>query len=231
MYTPIRILVVEDDDDISGLLCGILRGSGYEPQPAYSGTEALLQLERQAWDMVLLDLMLPGLAGEEVLARIRQAGDMPVLILSAKDERRTKIDLLRTGADDYITKPFDIEEVSARVDSHLRRFRRMPALSAETPLRHKNAVLDKETMTISVRGAPLPLTAREYDIMALLLASPKKLFTKANLFESVWREPFYGGEENTINVHISNLRSKLAKYDPGVEYIETIWGMGYRLKP
>lgn len=230
MNNPVRILVVEDDEDINGLLCGILRRSGYLPESAYSGTEALLRLERQEWHMVLLDLMLPGLAGEEVLARIRQSGDMPVLILSAKDDRQTKIDLLRTGADDYITKPFDIEEVSARIDSHLRRFSRTPPPSVVEPLKHKNAVLNRETMTVTVSGAPLSLTAREYDIMALLMSSPKKLFSKANLFESVWGEPFIGGEENTINVHISNLRSKLAKADPGEEYIETIWGMGYRLK-
>lgn len=238
MDTPIRILVVEDDDDINGLLCGILRRSGYSPEPAYSGTEARLQLERQEWHMVLLDLMLPGLAGEEVLALIRRRGNMPVLILSAKDERQTKIDLLRSGADDYITKPFDIEEVSARIDSHLRRYSRTPSSSIGAQLKHKNATLDPETRTLTVTGAgagknavhPLALTAREYEIMALLMSSPKKLFTKANLFESVWGEPFIGGEENTINVHISNLRSKLAKADPGEEYIETIWGMGYRLK-
>jgi len=227
---PIRILVVEDDDDINGLLCGILRRSGYSPESAYSGTEALLRLERQEWHMVLLDLMLPGLAGEEVLARIRQSGDMPVLILSAKDERQTKIDLLRTGADDYITKPFDIEEVSARIDSHLRRYSRMSPSRAEGTLKHKNAILDREARTLTACGTPLVLTAREYEIIALLMSSPKKLFTKANLFESVWGEPFIGGEENAINVHISNLRSKLAKADPGEEYIETIWGMGYRLK-
>jgi len=242
MDAPIRILVVEDDDDINGLLCGILRRSGYSPEPAYSGTEALLRLEGREWHMVLLDLMLPGLAGEQVLARIRQSGDMPVLILSAKDERQTKIDLLRSGADDYITKPFDIEEVSARIDSHLRRYSRTPSPSIGARLKHKNATLDQETKTLTVIGAgasagagkntvhSLALTAREYEIMALLMSSPKKLFTKANLFESVWGEPFIGGEENTINVHISNLRSKLAKADPGEEYIETIWGMGYRLK-
>ncbi|MBB6673670.1 response regulator transcription factor [Cohnella nanjingensis] len=230
MEKPVHIMVVEDDDDINRLLCSVLRKSGYVPQPAYSGTEALLYLEKQKWNMILLDLMLPGLSGEELLNRIGKYGSIPVLILSAKEERQTKIDMLRTGADDYITKPFDIEEVSARIDSHLRRYRRVPTPAENQLLKHKNAILDLDAKKVTVGGSPLSLTAREYDILALLMTSPKKLFTKANVFESVWDEAFIGGEENTINVHVSNLRSKLSKADPGEEYIETIWGMGYRLK-
>lgn len=230
MEKPIHIMVVEDDNDINRLLCSILRKSGYVPQPAYSGTEALLYLEKQEWHMILLDLMLPGLSGEELLARIGKHGSVPVLILSAKEEKQTKIEMLRTGADDYITKPFDIEEVSARIDSHLRRYRRVPPRTENHLLKHKNAILDREAKTVTVGSTELALTAREFDILELLLRSPKKLFTKANLFESIWGEAFIGGEENTINVHVSNLRGKLAKADSDEEYIETIWGMGYRLK-
>ncbi|MBB6636884.1 response regulator transcription factor [Cohnella thailandensis] len=230
MEKPVHVLVVEDDDDINRLLCGVLTRSGYIPQPAYSGTEALLYLDRQVWSLVLLDLMLPGLRGEELLAAIGAKGDTPVIVITAENERETKIAALKTGADDYVTKPFDLEEVSARVDSLLRRFRRLPAAVPPKLLRHKDLVVDPEAKSATVGGRELSLTAREYDILELFLSSPKKLFSKANVFESVWGEAFLGGEENAINVHMSNLRNKLAKANPDEDYIETIWGMGYRLK-
>jgi len=226
----VRILVVEDDDDINQLLCSVLRGSGYSPQPAYSGTEAQLYLDKEDWALVLLDLMLPGKRGEELLAEIGEKYRYPVIVVTAEGERESKITALKTGADDYITKPFDLEEVSARVDSLLRRYLRVPAPSAPKLLRHKDLTLDPNLKAAAVGDTELTLTAREYDILALLLSNPKKLFTKANLFESVWGEDFIGGEENAINVHMSNLRGKLAKVNPNEEYIETIWGMGYRLK-
>lgn len=229
MDKPISILVVEDDDDINHLLCNVIRKSGYFPQPVYSGTEAMIYLEKQEWDMVLLDLMLPGMTGEEVLAKISEHYPVPVMIISAKLEQQTKIDALRTGADDYITKPFDIEEVSARIDSHLRRFRRTSQPSKSKKLRHKDICVDTDSKTVSVNGTELIFTAREYAILVLLMSSPKKVFTKANLFESVWNEDFHG-DDNTINVHMSNIRSKLSNANPNEEYIETIWGTGYRLK-
>ncbi|MED3801708.1 response regulator transcription factor [Lysinibacillus xylanilyticus] len=229
MAQLINILVVEDDNDINQLLCNIVEKSGYVSQSAFSGTEALIYLEKQNWDMVLLDLMLPGMNGEEILSKITQQSDTPVLIISAKLELQTKIDALRSGADDYITKPFDIDEVSARIDSHLRRYRRMQNLPSKKELRHKNLVIDTEAKKVVVEGNSLAFTAREYDILVLLMSSPNKIFTKENVFENVWNEPFYG-DDNTINVHMSKIRSKLSKASPNIEYIETIWGMGYRLK-
>jgi len=142
---------------------------------------------------------------------------------------QTKIDALRAGADDYITKPFDIEEVSARIDSCLRRYRRVVNVPITNQIRHKDLVIDTDAKKTSVNGKELKLTALEYEILFLLISSPKKVFTKANLFESVWDEEFCG-DDNTINVHMSNIRSKLSKANSDEEYIETIWGMGYRLK-
>ncbi|MEC0178718.1 response regulator transcription factor [Paenibacillus favisporus] len=225
-----HILVVEDDNDISGLLCSIVRRSGYTAQPAFSGTEALLYLKQQPWDMVLLDLMLPGLSGEEVLNEAREHGAPPVMIISAKGDQSRKIAALRGGADDYITKPFDIEEVSARIDSHLRRVHRAANSAKPVIYSHKNLLLDPEAKTVHADGEPISLTAREFDILHLLMASPKKVFSKSNLYESIWGEEFLG-DDNTVNVHMSNLRSKLAKACPGEEWIETVWGIGYRLKP
>ncbi|WP_058304123.1 response regulator transcription factor [Gorillibacterium timonense] len=230
MNQPIHILVAEDDSDISKLLCSMMKKSGYIPQPAFSGTEALLYLEQRHWSMVLLDLMLPGMSGEELLERIGEYGDIPVMILSAKVEQESKVLALRGGAIDYITKPFDIEEVSARIDTHLRLYARLAQPALPAVLQHKGLVVDLSAKSVIAEGTVLMLTAREFEILALLMSSPKKVFTKANLYESVWNEPFHG-DDNTMNVHVSNLRGKLAKAAPGQEWIETVWGMGYRLKP
>lgn len=230
MNNPIHILVAEDDNDISRLLCSIIKKSGYIPQPAFSGTEALLYLEKRKWSMILLDLMLPGLSGEELLQQIQDCGGIPIIVISAKSEPQTKVSVLRGGANDFITKPFDIEEVSARIDAQLRLYARMGKPALPDILQHKGLLLDRDSMTAMVDGAELNLTAREFDILALLLSSPKKVFTKSNLYERVWGEAFYG-DDNIINVHISNLRGKLSKAAPNSEFIETIWGMGYRLKP
>jgi DNA-binding response OmpR family regulator len=230
MNNPIHILVAEDDNDISRLLCSIIKKSGYIPQPAYSGTEALLYLEQRQWSMLLLDLMLPGLSGEELLERIDRRDDMPIIIISAKGEPMTKVSALRGGADDFITKPFDVEEVSARIDSQLRIYARIAQPAFPNVLQYKGLVLDRDAKSVTAEGAELTLTAREFEILSLLMSIPKKVFTKANLYERVWQEPFYG-DDNIINVHLSNLRSKLSKAAPGSDFIETVWGMGYRLKP
>ncbi|OAK70684.1 response regulator transcription factor [Lederbergia galactosidilytica] len=229
MTEGIRILVVEDDNDINQLLCNIIKKNGYIPQPVYSGTEAMLYLEKKEWDMVLLDLMLPGMSGDEILTKIAEQSNVPVIIISAKLDQPTKIGMLRTGADDYITKPFDIEEVSARIDSHLRRYKRINKLANTKKLIYKDIEIDTEAKTVFVQGKALNLTAREFGILVLFLTSPEKVFTKKNLFESVWHEAYYG-DENIMNVHISNIRNKLAAINPNEQYIETIWGMGYRLK-
>lgn len=228
LTTSIQILIIEDDDDINTLLCKIIRNSGYNAQPAYSGTEALIYLERGHWDLVLLDLMLPGLKGEEVLQKIREKGNIPVIVISAKTEKETRIGMLKKGADDFISKPFDVDEVAARIESVLRRSRLVSKQPVQK-LNHKDIEVDLDSKTVTVNGEEVILTSREYQILTLLMHSPKKVYSKANVFESVWKEPFHG-DDNTVNVHMSNLRTKLASVNPDEEYIETIWGMGYRMK-
>lgn len=225
----INVLVIEDDNDINQLLCRIIKKSNYFPQPAYSGTEALIYLEKKNWDLVLLDLMLPGMTGEEILEKITSKDSIPVIIISAKSEQQTKVKGLRSGADDFISKPFDVEEVSARIDSLLRRYKRAIEAPKRNQVVHKDIQLDLDAKMVVVNGISLTLTVREYTILVLLMTSPNKVFSKSNLFESVWNEPFHG-DDNTVNVHMSNLRNKLSKANPNEEYIETIWGMGYRLK-
>lgn len=178
MNNPIHILVAEDDSDISNLLCNIIKNSGYVPQPAYSGTEALLYLEQRKWSMLLLDLMLPGMSGEELLERIQDRDNMPVIIISAKGESQTKVSALRGGANDFITKPFDNEEVSARIDAQLRLYARMRQPVLPDVLQHKGLLLDRDSMKVMIHGTELNLTAREFELLALMMSAPKKVFTK-----------------------------------------------------
>lgn len=218
-----NILVVEDDKEINDLLCNILKQDGYDTVSVFSGNQALLEFQKDHLDMVLLDLMLPGISGEELLKDYRHISNTPVIIISAKDETAVKVDMLRTGADDYITKPFDNEEVLARVESNLRRSRGCPsALLVAGPLE-----FNTETNCCKVSGQPVSLTGTEMKILKLLMENPQKLFTKANLFTSVWKEP-YRYDDNAVNTHISNLRRKLKSACPDRDFIETVWGIGYK---
>jgi len=224
-----RILVVEDDTDISNMLVDLLAQNGYEGVPAYSGTEALLVLERQRFSLILLDLMLPGKAGEQVLEELRagKAPDTPVIAVSAIGETGRKVELLSMGADDYVTKPFDNDELLARIQVQLRRADKA-APETGPVLIFGNLTLDSQGMVASLGGESLSLTKRELLILQLLMENPKKVFTKGNIYESVWGEEFWG-DENTVNVHISNLRQKLAKRSPDKEYIQTVWGIGFKM--
>ena len=220
-----KILIVEDDVNINNLLKGALSQKGYTCGQAFSGTEAALWLEKESWMLVLLDLMLPGMTGEEVLQLIRRQGDTPVIVLTAKDAMEEKLDLLTSGADDYITKPFDINEVIARVQIQLRH-----AGQEEEPDRIEcgGITLDDKTHQIWVDGQEiLHLTRQEYAILELLIRHPKQVFRKEAIFTYAWEEE-YMGETKTLDVHISNIRKKL-KAVTDKEYIQTVWGIGYRL--
>ena len=228
---PYQILVVEDDNSINELLCTILKKEGYQVTSAFSGTEAKLRLEQGEYDLLLLDLMLPGITGEELIHTLREDKTIPVIVISAKTAVEDRIDVLKNGADDFISKPFDVGEVLARVQAQLRRYREFSSQErgeSHSVLKYKDLVLDSETVTVTVAGNPVQLTAREFKILQLLMSYPKKVFTKENLFTHVWNEEFFGGD-NTVNVHISNLRAKLAKYHEGEEYIKTVWGIGFKM--
>lgn len=223
-----KILVVEDDDYINKLLCDMLKDSGYITKSAYSGTEALIYL-KEDFDMVILDLMLPGMSGEKVLEEIRKIKPIPVIIISAKEDKAVKIKTLRMGADDYITKPFDMEEVSARIDSNLRRYKEFtPNNTNNNVTKYKEITVNEDTREVFVNEIKIELTMREFDILSLLVNNPKKVFSKSNIFESVWNEEFLA-YDNTINVHVSNLRNKLLTAGVNKDYIKTVWGIGYKL--
>lgn len=225
----IKILIVEDDMDINNLLVELLTGQNYEAVSAYSGTEALLWLEKQNFDLVLLDLMLPGMPGEDVLEKIKKDyQDTCVIAVSAKDDIESKIHMLRGGADDYITKPFDTEELLARVEVALRKNNKSGAKQDDIYC-IRDLKLDVNNILVTLKGETVSLTKREYLILKLLMSHPNRVYTKNNIFESVWEEEFVG-EDNAVNVHISNIRQKLAKIDPEETYIQTVWGIGFKMK-
>ena len=221
------ILLVEDDFHINELLKETLEKEGYGCVQAFSGTEARMLLEKYQYDVVILDLMLPGIPGEEVLKEVRRHGKAPTIVLTAKDTIDSKVEFLRNGADDYITKPFDIQEALARVEVQLRRNNEKYEVQK---LSGKGMMLDKDSYRITIDDRELEtITKQEFAILELLLRYPKKVFSKEEIFEYAWEEP-YMGETKTMDVHVSNIRKKIKKVSER-EYIETVWGIGYRLHP
>ena len=221
----VKLLIVEDDKEIRELLGAFLTDNGYEISYAANGIEANNKFTPE-YDLVLLDIMLPFKSGEQVLTDIRKTSDVPVIIISAKDMIQTKIDVIRMGADDYITKPFDLGEVLVRIEAMLRRT--VGKTGDDQVITHKNLTLNRKDGRVFIKGEQISLTTKEYAILELLLSYPDKMFSKSNIFESIWNEDFDIYDDNALKVHMSNLRAKLKKYDDE-EYIETIWGMGYRL--
>lgn len=226
----IKILVIEDDADINRILCRYLTKEQYQPVPAYSGTEARLQLQLDSFDLILLDLMLPGISGEELIKEIRSKSQVPIMVISAKTSLEDKVNTLKGGADDYITKPFERDEVLARVDALLRRSRHSfppETVPAKQIYHFKQLMLNPSSREVSVQDHLISLTAYEFDILLLLLEYPDKVFTKEQLYQDIWKAGYYG-EDNTINVHISNIRKKIKEFDDD-SYIKTIWGIGFKM--
>ena len=222
-----KLLLVEDDTALNEMLQTIVKPH-YEFSSAYSGTEALLLLKHEHFDLVVLDLMLPGKSGQDTLTELRETSSIPVIILTALSDKETTVRLLQNGANDYLTKPFDPSELLARISIHLR----IPTEqqhSAPEMITFKNLSFDTETFIISINDIPVNFSKKEIEILSLLLKNPKRVFTKDLLYQQIWGDSFYG-DENTINVHISNIRSKLKKADPETTYIETVWAIGIKLQ-
>ena len=211
------ILIVEDDADINALLAKIVAREGFGCVQAYSGTEALLQMERATFDLVLLDMMLPGMDGAALMARMRDelASRVPVIVVSAKAGSADKVGMLAAGADDYVTKPFDPDEVAARIHAVLRR-----AAGASVAAGAGGVCPDDEAL--------VHRDLHEFDILHVLMRSPDKVFSRELLYELVWKNGYYG-EQNAVNVHVSNIRKKLAAAGGAGDYIKTVWGIGFKL--
>jgi DNA-binding response OmpR family regulator len=218
------ILIIEDDIAIHSLIKETLTLHGYKTLSAYSGTEGKLLFEQNQVDVVLLDLMLPGMNGEEFLQEIRRNSMIPVMVISAKSDQNSKLELLTNGADDYITKPFDVKELLLRINIQLRPAKKA-LISEMKEIHYQNISVNLDTREVKLGDQTLHFTGREYAILLLFLENPKKVFSRANIYESVWDEPFFYSD-NTINMHISNLRNKLNIDD--TNYIKTVWGIGFK---
>ena len=218
-----KILVIEDSSDMQEMLVNLLSPK-YQITSAYSGTEGLLLFNQVPFSLIILDRMLPGKSGAEVLAAIRLTSQIPVIILTALDDASEIAQFLLAGANDYITKPFNIDELSARITVQLRN----TAPQQSKVLTYRKITLNSAQFIISNGQHQCSLKKKELAIIQLLFSHPNTIFTKEHPYETIWNEPFLDNE-NTINVHLSNLRHKLNQLDPTHEYIETIWGIGVRL--
>lgn len=219
-----RILIVEDDTDINNSTAQYLRRQGCVCAQAFSGTEGRRLWQADGADLLLVDLMLPGMSGGELIAEIRRTSRTPIIVLSAKAELSDKVELLRSGADDYLTKPYQLEELWVRIQVQLRHASAAPAGEI---LRFRDWALNLDEMTLTAAGRPVNLTAHEFKIVALLAGQPKRVFTKQQIYEAVWQEQ-YAVEDKTITVHVSNIRSKLRPSGTD-SYIQTVWGIGFKL--
>ena len=220
-----HILIIEDDTDINNAVAEYLTARGCRCTQAFSGTEGRLYWRQGGVDLILADLMLPGLTGQQLLAEIRAHSNVPVIVLSARTALQDKVELLELGADDYLTKPFSLQELWLRVGVQLRH---AGAAATKIPALHYKAwQIDPDSRTLTVQGTPVPLTLHEYEIVALLASRPQKVFTWQEIYEAVWQEQAFV-EDKTINVHISNIRAKLRPTGTDT-YIKTVWGIGFRL--
>ncbi len=223
-----KILVADDEAEIRSLLKLYLENEGYSVVEAVDGLEAMEKLKSDKPDLCVLDIMMPGMDGYQVLRKLREDSNIPVIIFSAKDADSEKILGLNLGADDYIAKPFNALEAVARINSNIRRFYKLGSSEVKLPtVKVRNLELDQESCTLKKDGEPIELTSIEYKIMELFMNHPGKVFTKQQIYEYGWGEDYFIADNN-IMVCISKLRSKLSE-DPA-EYIKTMRGLGYRLE-
>lgn len=224
------ILIIEDDTEINDMLRILLKSNGYQTISAYSGTEGVLVHNNEV-NLILLDLMLPGRSGEEIIRELKQKHNVPVIVMSAIHDVNKKVDLFSLGADDYVTKPFHNEELLARIAARLRTgvtINSADANSAEI-LTYKDIVLNKSDFSAQCSGTPMELSKHEFALLQLLMEHPNQTCTKSMIYDTVW-DYENSADDNTLNVHISKLRKKLKDCNPDEDYIETVWGIGYRLK-
>lgn len=218
------ILIVEDDKDINEMLQKVLKINGYNIKSAYSGTEALL-LHNSDVDLIILDLMLPGKSGEEIISELKKIKNVPVIVTSAINDIDAKLDLFNLGADDYVTKPFNNDELLARIKVHLKH----NLNNQDEVLKIGDIELNPKTYKVICNGLDITLSKIEFEILKLLMKNNNQVVTKSVLFDTIW-DTMDSADENTLNVHISKIRNKLKKANSNKDYIETIWSVGYKFK-
>lgn len=230
MDNTANILVVDDEHEIASLIVEILQKEGFEATPCHSGEEALELFGSRAFDLVILDVMMPGMDGLEACGRIRAVSNVPIVFLSAKAEEADKVVGLMLGGDDYVSKPFGRRELVARVRARLRRSG-VKGDDGANVLEARGIEVDTASHVATLHGEKLSLTPKEYEILVLLLRSAGRPVTTSRVYEAVWGEPYCDAAANSVMVHIRRLRTKLAEVDASEAFIETAWGVGYRIRP
>lgn len=226
-----RILICDDDKDIVSALNIYLTSEGYSTVEAYNGEQAIAAVREGNIDLILMDVMMPKLDGIRATAKLREEGNIPIILLTAKSEDSDKVLGLNIGADDYITKPFNPIEVIARVKSHLRRYTMLggKAQTEGSVLRNGALMMDDDAKQVTVDGEGVTLTPIEYNILRLLLKNPGRVYSTAQIYELVWNDPAVGSE-NTVAVHIRHLREKIEIDPANPRYIKVVWGLGYKME-
>ncbi|ACV62416.1 two component transcriptional regulator, winged helix family [Desulfofarcimen acetoxidans DSM 771] len=225
---PQRILTVDDDPKILKILQHSLGKEGFEVITASSGEEALQKARQSSPDLVILDLMMPGMDGFETYQKLKAQREVPIIILSARTEEVDRVVGFRMGVDDYQTKPFSPTELALRVKAVLRRLGE-PKVNLENMLKYGNLTLDYTKRTVAVNNSKVELTPKQFELLWLMASNPNRVFTKAHLLDKIWDSSFYG-DDNTVTVHIRRLREKVETDPSNPEYIKTVWGMGYKFE-
>lgn len=228
----LKILIVDDNPEIREIIEILLNGEGFQTIPARDGMEALKMLENQAFDLIILDIMMPQMNGYQTCLEIRKHSNAPILFLSARTKESDKTLGFSSGGDDYLTKPFSYNELVSRVKALIRRYHiyrgkedfKVPLQS----LQYHHITLDEKTQLVKKSGEIVELTDTEYRLLLLLLKHRGQIFSAERLYETIWEEPYYYGANNTVNVHIRNLRRKIETDPNHPTLIKTVWGKGYR---
>jgi DNA-binding response OmpR family regulator len=220
-----KILIVEDDSSIAELLSLILEKEGYETRRVYDGSIAVVEFHSYSPQLILLDLMLPGKDGYQICNEIRRVSHVPIIMLTAKGETFDKVLGLELGADDYIVKPFDTKELTARVKAVLRRYEPKDSQSSKITL--SNLVIDQSTYTVVYHGSQLELPPKEFELIFFLASNPNKVFSREQLIERIWGYDFMG-DTRTVDVHVKRLREKMPYEDDW--NLKTVWGVGYKME-
>lgn len=222
------VLIVEDDSDINNFINDYFVIKGYSTIQAFSGTEGLLRLKNER-DIccVILDLMLPGLSGEEIIQEVRKVSDVPIITVSAKNEEEAKIEVLKLEADDFLLKPFNLEELQLKVERNIQKYLNQQ-VSYKKNEEFKNIILNQDTREVFVDGRNVYFTSKEFDILMLLIQNPNKVISKEKIFREVWHED-YCIDTQTVTVHIKNIRKKIKEVNPITPTIETVWGIGFKI--
>lgn len=222
------VLIVEDDSDINNFINDYFVIKGYATIQAFSGTEGLLRLKSEKnICCVILDLMLPGISGEEITQEIRKVSDVPIITVSAKNEEEAKIEVLKLGADDFLLKPFNLEELQLKVERNIQKYLNQQ-VSYKKNEEFKNIILNQDTREVFVGGQNVYFTSKEFDILMLLIQNPNKVISKEKIFKEVWHED-YCIDTQTVTVHIKNIRKKIKEINPTTPTIETVWGIGFKI--